>query len=150
MRKYPDALALMAERFGKDEFWSIATTDGTNQDVRMVDAYYEDGAIYIVTYALSGKMQHIQMNPKVAVCSLWFSGHGIGENLGWVREEKHTARMEKLRVIFAQWYGNGHVNEEDANTILLRIRLTDGVLIDLDKKFGESRFVMDFEKGTAE
>ena len=33
-----------------------------------------------------------------------------------------------LRKAFAAWYDNGHTNEDDPNTIILRIRLTDGVL----------------------
>ena len=33
-----------------------------------------------------------------------------------------------LRAAFAAWYGNGHTNEEDPNTCLLKIKLTDGVL----------------------
>ena len=36
--------------------------------------------------------------------------------------------MSKLRTVFAEWYGNGHVDEEDPNTCLLRIRLTTGIL----------------------
>ena len=35
---------------------------------------------------------------------------------------------DKLRAAFAEWYANGHTNEADPNTIILRIRLTDGVL----------------------
>ena len=35
---------------------------------------------------------------------------------------------DKLRTVFAEWYDNGHTNEEDENTIILRIRLTDGIL----------------------
>ena len=36
--------------------------------------------------------------------------------------------MQVLRKAFAAWYDNGHVNETDENTCLLRIRLTDGVV----------------------
>ena len=145
MSKYDDAIKLMIERFGKDNLISIATMDGSRVSVRMVDAYYEDGAFYTVTYALSNKMKQIEVNPEVAVCGIdWFSGHGTGENLGWVRDEKNTAMMTKLRGIFATWYSNGHVNEEDKNTCLLRICLTDGVIIDHDKNYGEWQYIVDF------
>jgi len=149
MSKYDDALKIMAQRYAKDEIWPISTVDGDSHEVRFVDAYYEDGAIYTVTYALSAKMKHIAVNPKVAVCSFWFTGHGVGENLGWVRDEKNAAMMEKLRTAFAQWYDNGHVNEEDTNTCILRIRLTDGVIIDHEKKYGEGRYEIDFVNKTA-
>jgi hypothetical protein len=116
----------------------------------MVDAYYEDGAFYVVTYALSNKMKQIDANPEVGVCAIdWFSGHGTGENLGWVRDEKNASMMTKLREAFAGWYSNGHVNEEDKNTSLLRIRLTDGIVIDNEKKYGEWQYVVDFAKKTA-
>jgi len=133
MNKYDDAIKLMDERYKKDELWPIATTDGKSHDVRIVSGYYEDGMVYTVTYTLSTKMKHIAVNPEVAVCTFWFTGHGIGENLGWVRDEKNAEMMKKLRAAFAEWYDNGHVNEEDPNTCLLRIRLTDGVIIEPEK-----------------
>ncbi len=36
---------------------------------------------------------------------------------------------EKLKDVFASWIGNGHTNLQDENTILLRIELTDGLLL---------------------
>ena len=47
---------IMNERFGKDNIIALATVDGDMPAVRNVDAYYEDGAFYIITYALSGKI----------------------------------------------------------------------------------------------
>lgn len=150
MSKYDDAIKLMTERFSKDSLISIATKDGSRVSVRMVDAYYEDGAFYTVTYALSNKMKQIAEQPEVAVCAIdWFSGHGTGENLGWVREEKNAAMMEKLRSAFSAWYTGGHVNEDDKNTCLLRVVLTDGIVIDHDKKYSDWQYAVDFVKKTA-
>ena len=150
MSKYDDAIKLMIERFSKDSLITIATMDGSQVSARMVDAYYEDSAFYVVTYALSNKMKQIAANPEVAVCGIdWFTGHGTGENLGWVREEKNAAMMEKLRKAFAAWYSNGHVNEDDKNTCLLCIRLKDGIVIDNDKKYGEWQYKVDFTNKTA-
>ena len=67
-------------------------------------------------------------NPAVAISGEWFTAHGIGENLGHVLLEENRAVMAVLRTAFAAWYSNGHTNEEDPNTCLLKIRLTDGVL----------------------
>ena len=93
-----------------------------------MDAVYIDGAFYVVTYSLSGKMQQIAKNPTVAISGEWFTAHGIGENLGHVLLEKNQAVMDVLREAFAAWYSNGHTNEADPNTCLLKITLTDGVL----------------------
>ena len=119
---------LMQERFGHDNLIALATTDGKTPYVRAVNSYYKDGSFYIITHALSGKMAQLYNNPSAAICGDWFTAHGIGESLGWVRDPENTALAEELRQAFASWYGNGHTNEEDTNTIILRIRLTDGIL----------------------
>lgn len=36
---------------------------------------------------------------------------------------------DKLRTVIAEWYSNGHTDESDPNTIILRIRLTDVILL---------------------
>ena len=120
--------AIIQERFGKDSLIALATVDGDIPAVRTVNTVYIDGAFYVVTYALSGKMKQIAKNPAVAICGDWFTAHGVGENLGHVLLEENQIIMEKLRTAFSAWYNNGHTNEADPNTCLLKIRLTDGVL----------------------
>ncbi len=127
---------LMDEKFGFDNLISLATTDGDTPFVRTVDSYYENGAFYTVTHALTKKMKQIEKNPKVAVCSNdWFCGHGIGENIGHICDEKNAELASKLRAVFAEWYKNGHTNENDPNTCILKIRLTDAVLYSEGKKY---------------
>ena len=134
--KFPtEAQNIMNDRFQKDSLIAIATMDGNTPCVRAVNSYYEDGCFYTVTYALSGKMKQIAENPIVAVCGDWFTGHGIGENLGWIRKESNAELAEKLHSAFAAWYGNGHNNDEDTNTVILRIRMTDGILLHHGTKF---------------
>lgn len=120
--------SILAERFGKDSLIALATVSDGIPHVRTVDAVYINGAFYVVTYSLSGKMGQIAANPAVAISGDWFTAHGIGENLGHVLLPENKAVMEILRSAFAAWYSNGHTNEADPNTCLLKIRLTDGVL----------------------
>lgn len=120
--------AILTERFGKDSLIALATVADGIPYVRTVDAVYIDGAFYVVTYSLSGKMRQIEENPIVAVSGDWFTAHGTGENLGHVLLEENKLVMEILRSAFAAWYDNDHTNEADPNTCLLKIRLTDGVL----------------------
>ena len=129
MKNDPKALEILTERFGKDNQLSLATMDGKRPAVRIVNGYYEDGAFYTITYAKSNKMRQIKKNPDVAICGEWFSAQGIGENTGHPRDEKNIARMAKLREVFAAWINNGDVNEDDKHTCILRIRLTEGVLM---------------------
>ena len=47
-----DAEKIMRERFGKDTIIALATVENEVPSVRYVNAYYENGAFYIITYAL--------------------------------------------------------------------------------------------------
>ena len=129
MRKVDaEIAAVMTERFGHDTLLSVATMNGARPAVRIVNSYYEDGAFYTITHALSNKMLQIQKNPAVAVCGEWFTANGAGENIGHPRDAGNAAIAAKLRDVFASWYSNGHTNEDDPNTCILRICLTDGLL----------------------
>ncbi len=129
------ALEVMTERFGHDTLISLATLDGDIPAVRIVNSYYENGAFYIITYALSNKMKQIEANSTVAICGEWFTAHGIGENMGYICDERNTEIATKLRKVFSEWYSNGHTNESDPNTIILRISLTDAVLFSYGTRY---------------
>ena len=71
-----DAEKIMAERFGKDTIIALATVENEVPFVRYVNAYYEDGSFYIITYAFSNKMKHMESNSTVAIAGEWFTAHG--------------------------------------------------------------------------
>lgn len=119
---------LMDERFGHDCVIALATMDADMPCVRYVNAFYEEGAFYVITYALSNKMNHIAQNPVVAIAGDWFTAHGKGSNLGYVGRSENKDLIEKLKKAFSAWIDNGHTNFEDENTCILRVQLTDGVL----------------------
>lgn len=127
--------AILQERFHKDSLVALATASNNVPAVRTVNAFYEEGAFYIITWAKSGKMQQIAHNPAVALCGNWFTGQGTAENLGHVLLPENAAMLDELRTAFAAWYGNGHVNESDPDTILLRVRLTGGVVFAQGKRY---------------
>ena len=145
MQNYENAMNIMSERFSKDSLIAIATTDGERLYNRIVDAYYENGAFYISTYALSSKMKQIEANSEVAVCAIdWFSGHGKGKNLGWVLEPQNAEIRAKIRKEFV-WYDDVS-NEQDKNCCFLEIRLTNGMLI---KGHHAIRYQIDFANKSA-
>lgn len=134
--KFPyEAQTIMNERFHHDNLIALATMEGNIPCVRTVNSYYQDGSFYTITHACSNKMRQIAANPTVAICGDWFSAHGVGESLGYIRSEQNKELAGKLRAAFASWYDNGHTNEADSNTIILRIRLTDGVLLSHGTKY---------------
>lgn len=124
-----EAEKIMLERFGKDSVIALATTENGVPYVRNVNAYYENGAFYIITYALSNKIRHIENNPVVAISGEWFTAHGKGINLGYFGKADNHVIAEKLKIAFAKWIDNGHNNFDDENTVILCIELTDGLLL---------------------
>ncbi len=155
MSMYQEGLKLIQEKFGngKDNVISLATiareasADGKPRPVvRSVDAYYEDGTFYVVTYEKSNKMRQIAQNSEVSVagCSEMFTANGVGENLGWVLDPKNAEIRTKLRSAFAQWYDMAN-NENDENCCILAIRLTRGTL---NINHWEKLYHMDFVNKT--
>lgn len=151
MSRYQEGLQEIEERCGngRDNVISLATIamepngEGSPRPyVREVDAYYEDGVFYVTTWAKSTKMQQIAQNPEVAfaVSNQWFSGNGIGENLGWVLDPKNASLRTKLREAFAPWYDFAN-DESNEDCIILAIRITRAIVI---KDHGAVRYYLDF------
>lgn len=124
-----EAEQIMAERFGKDTIISLATIENEVPYVRYVNAYYENGAFYIITYALSNKMKHIEKNPTVAIAGDWFTAHGKGNSLGYFGKEENHKIANRLKTVFSEWIDNGHNDFDNENTIILCVELTDGLLL---------------------
>ena len=123
-----EAEQIMIERFGRDTIIALATTENEMPYVRYVNAYYENGSFYIITHALSNKMQHIKADPVVAVAGEWFTAHEKGISLGYFGKIENGMIAEKLKKVFTEWIDNGHTDFDDENTIILRVELTDGLL----------------------
>ena len=155
MNTYEEGLRLIEERCrgkngeGKDNIISLSTValepgpGGRPRPYsRDVDAYYEDGAFYVVTYAKSGKMLQTAQNPEVSftLCNEWFSGNGTAENLGWVLAPENAGIRAKLREVFAAWYDFAN-NESDENCCIMKISLTKGIVI---KDHHAKTYYMDF------
>ena len=120
--------AILAERFGKDSIIALATSVENTPYVRSVDAFYEDGAFYVLTHGLSNKMKQIEQNPAVALSGEWFTAQGKGINLGYFGKADNSRIANKMKQVFSAWIDNGHNNFDDRNTCILCIRLTSGIL----------------------
>ncbi len=133
MEKHID---ILNERFGKDSLIALATVDEKGIPwVRTIDAIFYEDSFYTITYALSKKMEHIKNSANVAISGEWFSGHALAENLGHIKFEKNKEMADRLRAAFASWYDNGHTNEDDPNTIILKMKVTDGILFHHGTKY---------------
>ncbi|MDR7855171.1 pyridoxamine 5'-phosphate oxidase family protein [Tissierella sp.] len=157
MSKYENAIKLLEERCGndKEEIIALATISLSPNDagnprpaVRMVCAYYEDGVFYVSTDARKNKMLQIEKNNEVSVAGLdWYTFQGRAENLGWVKDEKNAEIRAKFKKVF-DWFDE--VGDEDnPNSIVLRITLTEGTIIDNEKKYGELVYEVDLVNKTS-
>lgn len=136
MKRYSNEVDnILKERFDKDSIIALATVSDNMPYVRNVDAFYEDGAFYVLTYGLSGKMKQIEENPMVALAGEWFTGHGKAVNLGYFGKEENAQIAKRMREVFATWIDNGHNDFNDVNTCILCIELTDGVLFADGKRY---------------
>ena len=158
MTKFEKRMKLIEERCGndKEEIIALATISlpageevKPRPAVRMVSSYYEDGVFYVSTDARKNKMLQIAQNNEVGVCGFgWYSFQGITENLGWVKDEKNARIREKFKKVF-EWFDQDG-DEDNPNSIVLKITLTEGVIIDFEKKYGELKYEVDFFHKTAE
>lgn len=158
MSKYENAMKLMEDFCGnasKESLIALATISLTQSaagnprpSIRMVNAYYEDGVFYVSTSAQKSKTPEIDRNNEVAVCGMdLFVANGIAENLGWVKDEKNAAIRANMKKLFP-WFDD-HGEEDNPNSIVLRITLTNGTLTDNEQQFGEWRYKVDFTNKTA-
>ena len=127
--------AILLERFGKDSIIALATAIDNIPYVRNVDAFYENGAFYVLTHGLSGKMKQIKENPTVALSGEWFTAQGKGVQLGYFGKADNARIAEKMRDVFSAWIDNGHNDFDDINTCILRIELTSGILFSNGKRY---------------
>lgn len=126
---------ILLERFGKDSLITIATAVDNIPYCRTVNGYYCDGSFYVITYALSNKMQQIQKNNNICISGEWFAGHAKGINLGYFCKKENEEIAQKLKKAFSSWIDNGHNNFDDENTIILKLVLTSGTLFSLGRRF---------------
>ena len=127
--------AILLERFGKDSIIALATAIDNIPYVRNVDAFYENGAFYVLTHGLSGKMKQIKENPAVALSGEWFTAQGKGVHLGYFGKADNARIAEKMRDVFTASIDNGHNDFDDINTCILRIELTSGILFSNGKRY---------------
>lgn len=157
MGKYENAMKLMKKRCKKDKEVIIALATialSLNEEgnprpvVRTVSAYYEEGVFYVSTDATKNKMLQIEKNNEVSVSGRgWYSLQGKAENLGWVKDEKNTEIRSKFKKIFGWFEEVG--DEDNPNSIILKITLTEGIITDNCRIYGDHMYEVDFINKTA-
>ena len=144
MNCFDEAMRVLTDQFGKDVAVSLATESEGRPSVRVVNAFFRDGAFYVMTCLSSGKMRELLKNPNAAVCRGLFSARGTGTNLGGPLLFGNADLASELRKVFRAFYDR-HVDEADPDTCILRIELTDCVAFT-----GSAKYIVDFKAKTSE
>lgn len=143
MNIFSDACKLMEEQFGQDTIMSLATCVDNNVSVRIINAYYKNGVIYITTHNSSLKMKQIEKNSNVALCKDLFNAAGTATNIGHPTLKKNKEIRDELKKVFCAFYDK-HVDENSAGTCILKVNLIKAVAFDK-----ENKYVIDFINETA-
>lgn len=143
MSVFETSLRILDELFSRDFQFALATAQQNIPSLRMVDTFYDNGAFWIVTNRKSRKVQDIQSNPQVALCSYLYSFSGKAFVAGHPLEQANKKIREKLVKAFAPWYF-AHNNEEDEDMCYLCVKPTSGFFF----KDGTG-YKVDFEKQEA-
>ena len=129
MEPFEQALSELRRLFGKDRQFVLSTARDNAPSSRYVDAYYEDGSFYVVTYAGSRKAREIAENPPVALCNRTSRFLGAAHGIGHPLDAKNGAIRAKLRDMFAYWYDR-HNDEADPDMLYVRIDIESGFFHD--------------------
>jgi len=140
---FEEAVRAMETLYGQDVPMSLATADGDQPNVRMIDVYFWGGAFYAVTHMKSHKMLEIAQNPRVALNHVLFVAKGEAENLGHPLAPGNGALRVELQRAFHKFYFR-HVDENDPDTCILKIA-PKWALVFAD----DCKYVADFEKEAA-
>ncbi len=144
MKSYQEGIAALKRLYGGDNTIVLATVNKRFEpSTRVVDGYYRDGSFYVMTHALTHKMKDIAINPNVSINKDRLNARGRAENCGHPLEEKNRRLRNELMQVFHAFYHES-VHEEDANTCILKIELTDAVFVD-----NGNLYEIDFKNETA-
>jgi general stress protein 26 len=122
---YQKSLEVLETLFARDYQFALATSQHNVPSARYIDAYYHQGAFYLITYGKSKKVQDIEDNPHVSLTHKLYRFSGLAQNIGHPLKEENKAIRELLVQAFAPWYFLAN-NEHDEHTCFIKITLTEG------------------------
>lgn len=125
MNSFDESMIVMNELFGKDYQFALATTINDMPSIRFVDAFFDKGSFYIVTYDNTQKIKEINTNKNVSLCNEMYNFSGIAKNIGHPLDKKNHEIRKKLVKVFEPWYFI-HNDESDEKMCYIEIKVTHG------------------------
>lgn len=122
---YSESLEVMSVLFAKDYHFALATVKNNVPSIRFIDAFFDDGVFYIVTYSKSQKVEELTQNSNVSLCNRLYRFSGKAYNIGHPTLTENKEIREKLIKVFEPWYFE-HNNENDENMCYVKVELEQG------------------------
>lgn len=137
------AKEVMQENFGHVVEMCLASCVDNNVTVRDLNAYYDDGKIYVLSKASNSLVRDIQVNPRVGLCHGSHNIYGNARSLGHPLEAKNADLRKKLKRQFSLNYDE-YVTEHNPEMRIVEIAVTYA-----ETYSRYHRYEIDFAKGEA-
>lgn len=140
---YTRALQVMRENFGHMTLMSLGTSAADVVSVRDLDAYYDDGKMYLLAKTTNTLMHDIAANPNVGLCHGAHTMQGVAKSLGHPLEPQNADLRKRLKKEFSMNYDE-YVSEDNPEMRIVEIVLTKAVTF---TKY--HRYIVDFARCSA-
>lgn len=117
------AKEVMRENFGHVVEMCLASCADNNVSVRDLNAFYDNGKIYVLSKANNSLMRDIAVNPRVGLCHGAHKIYGMAKSLGHPLEEHNAALRKMLKKQFSLNYDE-YVSEHNPEMRIVEITVT--------------------------
>ena len=117
------AVEVMQENFGHIVEMSLASCRDNNVSVREVNAYYNDGKVYVLSKAGNSLMHDIAVCPRVGMCHASHNIYGTARSLGHPLDAANANLRKMLKRQFSMNYSD-YVEERDPDMRIVEITVT--------------------------
>lgn len=124
--------------FGKDRIMAMATSVDDTPTVRIIDTYYWNQSLYIVSHAGTMKVKELMRNKHVSLCTGLHEFQGEAINIGHLLKEENKELRELLIDAFSNWYF-AHNDETDPKMCFVRVKLNHAFI-----HFNKNGYHVDF------
>lgn len=132
------------KQFSKDRNMALATSFENLTTLRIVDTYYLEGSLYIVTHDNSEKVKQILKNKNVSLCVNLNEFQGEAYHIGRPLDKRNKELREILINAFSNWYF-AHNDESDPKMCYIQVRLDSCITY-----IGKKGYIVDFNSRIAE
>ena len=122
-RVFTRGLEVLGENFGHVVEMSLGSAADGEVAVRDVNAYYDDGKMYVLSKITNTFMHHIAKCPNVGLCHGSHNMQGVARSLGHPLDPQNADLRKKLKKEFSLNYDE-YVTETNTDMRIVEITVT--------------------------